>query len=73
MARVELQEPFTHIIVWTWLELKLLRPAESAAIPNAVMERRIAGSRPSQLRAAKEHLADLANQRADYGDNRLRV
>ena len=62
MARVDLQEPFTHIILWTWTEVRVLRRAGLNAIPNMVLERHIKGSRPSQLRAAKEHLLLLANQ-----------
>ena len=62
MARVDLQEPFTHIILWTWTEMRVLRRAGLNAIPNMVLERHIKGSRPSQLRAAKEHLLLLANQ-----------
>jgi hypothetical protein len=40
----------------------VLSDVGTSAVPNVVMERHIHGSRPSQLRAAKDHLLLLANQ-----------
>jgi len=51
----------------------VLSDVGTSAVPNVVMERRVHGSRPSQLRAAKDHLLTLANQEQTGNDGALRV
>ena len=67
LARVELQEPYTHLILWSWHRLPFyLSPIDtfrSSARPNAIHEREIHGAKPHQLKAAFVHLSALAQQR----------
>ena len=66
MALVELQPPFTHIIMWTWQDKPaIFREGASArhgSAINMIMERHIPGTDHRQLRTAFVHLRELANQ-----------